>query len=250
MAQQAEIHETFLPLSKNTFNAALVGILRGFRKERKRAATGLQAAPAKKEGDVPRRRRPMFKVRVLAAIGGALVAALAVATIATGRVADDGSPSPEAVVGGGRFGPGCFEPSNPPLCFSTPRDFSVGARATGNGHALGVWFYGNNDTGSSFTGRVMCMRRLGNTAVVGGVVTEASNPANVGFGFTQYYVDNGPVGGAVRDSASAAFVDSLESPSWPRGFPRVCPSSTTSPAGYMAVHSGDVAVAADEDSGS
>jgi len=183
----------------------------------------------------------MNRLRLAAALGGALVAALAVATIAAGRVTDDARPGPDYTIGGGRFGPGCFEPpSDPPLCFSRPRDFSVDAHATGHGHAVGIWFYGNNETDFSLTGRVLCMTREEGSAVVGGVVTDSSDPNSIGLGFVQYYVDNGPVGGPVRDSSSAAFLDPLDAPGWPHGFPRVCPSSTTSPAGYLPVHSGDV----------
>jgi hypothetical protein len=189
----------------------------------------------------------MFNLRLVAAVGGALVAALAIATIATGRVVDDGAPGADYTIGGGRFGPGCFEPApDPPLCFANPRDFSVDAHALGNGRARGVWFYGNNDTGFSLSGRVMCITRQGNRSVVGGIVTDSSDPGSIGLGFDQYYIDNGPVGSSIRDSSSAAFLDPLDAPGWPPGFPRRCPSTPTSPAGYLPVHSGDVDVDSSE----
>jgi hypothetical protein len=187
----------------------------------------------------------MFRIRLLAALSGALFAGLTVATIAAAhQIGDDTSSRPgDYAIGGGRFGPGCFEPvPNPPLCFARPRDFSVDAHAKGNGKARGIWFYGNNDTGFSLTGRVTCLNREGNMAVVGGVITESPDPGSVGLGFVQYYVDNGPVGGAVRDLSSAANLDPLDASTWPAGFPSVCPSPPTSPAGYLPVHSGDVDV--------
>jgi hypothetical protein len=187
----------------------------------------------------------MFRIRLLAALTAALFAGLSVATLATAReLGDDDQDLPhDYVVGGGRFGPGCFEPaSNPPFCFPRPRDFSVDAHANGNGRVRGVWSYGNNDGVFSNTGRVTCLIREGDRAVVGGVITESSDPGSVGFGFAQYYVDNGPPGGAARDLSSPAFVDPLDSPFWPPGFPSVCPSAPESPAGYQAVHSGDVDV--------
>jgi hypothetical protein len=183
----------------------------------------------------------MFRIRLVAALTGALLAGLAVATIATADETDGDPASPhDYAVGGGRFGPGCFEPlSDPPLCFPRPRDFSIDAHATPNGRAGGIWFYGNNEGTFSNEGRVTCLIREGNEAVVGGVITASSNPPSVGFGFVQHYVDNGPPGGPARDLASPAFVDPLDSSFWPPGFPRVCPPPG-SPAGYQAMHSGDV----------
>lgn len=77
-----------------------------------------------------------------------------------------------------------------------------------------------------FTGRVTCLRVVGNRAIVGGVITNdrldlPSNPIE-GKGFLGVYVDNDQVSSGAHDESSSTPVDT------PPG--DVCPTSVTFPS--------------------
>jgi hypothetical protein len=65
---------------------------------------------------------------------------------------------------------------------------------------------------------VECIATSGGRAVLGGV-----DPTN-GQGFAIWVIDDGVLGSPVRDQASFAQVDTLDSGIWPTGFPQTCPS--------------------------
>jgi hypothetical protein len=147
----------------------------------------------------------------------------------------------DRVYGGGQFGPGCF--SNGTFCTLNPRNFAVDAHAQGDGsEATGNSNYGTPGLAESYRS-VTCVRVEGNKAAIGGVVTSGDD---TGAGYVEYFVDRGGPGLGDRDLSSPSFIDPLDSPNWPAGFPSVCPSPTTGfPAGppiYREVDEGDVVV--------
>ena len=75
----------------------------------------------------------MNRLRLLAAVLGALVAGLAVATIAAARSAEDGSPNRNYSFGVGNFGPGCWETHGGPFC--TPFDYTMRLLGVGLGES-------------------------------------------------------------------------------------------------------------------
>ena len=159
-----------------------------------------------------------------------------------------GSASPWAkldkqdrLYGGGQFGPGCF--SNSTVCFELPRNFAVDAHAQNDGsEAVGNSTYGSPAGAESYR-KVTCLRVEGNKAAVGGVITSG---ADAGGGWVEYFVDRGGPAFGDRDLASPEYVDPLDSPHWPAGFPGTCPSPTTGfPAGqpvFSTIDEGDIVV--------
>ena len=146
----------------------------------------------------------------------------------------------DRLYGGGQFGPGCFP--NSTLCFAHPRNVSVDAHADGSdGDAVGNFNYGAPGGAGTLDDRdrVTCVRIEGNHAAIGGLT-------NAGLGFVWYAVDRGGPATGDRDLASPEYLDSLEAPVWPAGFPNVCPSPVTGAPGlepiYQEAHSGDIVV--------
>jgi hypothetical protein len=145
------------------------------------------------------------------------------------------------VYGGGRFGPGTFP--NGTLTFAQPRDLSVDAHKAA-GVVSGHVYYGRNAGVLLLGVDVKCLIVKGNTAAIGGVVTESGDPEGVGWGFVTFLKDNGSPLSKTRDQSSAAFIDPLSASEWPAGFPYVCPApdGPFNQPGYLDVHSGDVVV--------
>lgn len=170
------------------------------------------------------------------------IAVLATAGIASSMVSTGGGARVIHVYGGGRVGPGTFPSGN--LTFPGPRDLSVDAHASGaaiSGHL----YYGNNEAANLiFGGDVTCLTVRGNRAAVGGVIREGGDPATVDYGFVIFLADNGSPASSTRDQSSAAYIDPLSAPEWPRGFPHVCPdpNGAFNTDGYLDLHSGDIVV--------
>jgi hypothetical protein len=145
------------------------------------------------------------------------------------------------VYGGGQFGPGTFPNGN--LTFANPRDFSVDAHKIGT-LVTGHVYYGRNGGLLLLGVDVKCLAVKGNTAAIGGIVRETGDGQDVGHGFVMFLKDNGSPNSPTRDQSSAAFVDPLEVPGWPAGFPYVCPApdGPFNTVGWLDVHSGDVVV--------
>jgi hypothetical protein len=187
----------------------------------------------------------MKKALVLLAVIGALIGSgAAYSSLSEGGPSDD-----PFVVGGGRFGPGCFD-LNQSFCFPAPRDLSVDAHLEKDGTKVsGVVYYGNNDGVQRVRIDVTCLAVAGNRAAIGGIVRDHSSPEFVGWGALLFLIDNGQPGLPSRDRSSPLFVDSLTSTGWPAGFPYTCPApdSTINNIGFQALHSGDIVVSAGTD---
>jgi hypothetical protein len=172
-------------------------------------------------------------------LGGlAAVAALALAGVAYSAYHLSIAGSTRAF-GGGRLGPGCTEPAvSPPLCTDHARYVSLDVH-----HGRGQLLYGLKDEAAAggFRGRVTCMRTDGSRAVLGGVIRRPATTPPMFFLF--HLVDNAPPGVPARDRVSLLHVFDREHPDAPvpAAFPFVCPSSMTSPDGYLPLE-GDVAV--------
>jgi len=192
----------------------------------------------------------MLRLRLLAALAGALLAGLSVATIAAARADDDGAPAPkrEYAFGVGTFGPGCWETHGGPFC--TPFNYTLrllGVRRGHGGRAWGEFQRRNNVTGGSFTGRVTCMSVDGIRASIGGFLISTPGQPGIADGdpFLFYVEDNGTLGSATPDQISALVVlppGDPDLPLMPAGFPRICPSADTL-YGYLPLTSGDITVA-------
>ena len=177
----------------------------------------------------------MKKVLVVLAVLGALVGSgAAYSSLASGGPSED-----PFVVGGGRLGPGTF-----PGGFTIlSRDFSVDAHVEKKGQKVtGLFITGRNGISGSQT-NVTCVSIDGNQAVVGGV------DSATGIGRVVFLIDNGPPSSAVRDQSSPNFVDPVDSPNWPFGFPYVCPTPNSgfNQEGYLDVHSGDIVISEGND---
>ncbi|HET7856957.1 MAG TPA: hypothetical protein VFL41_10915 [Gaiellaceae bacterium] len=191
----------------------------------------------------------MFRVRLLAALLGALVAGLAVATIAVGSGAESATPGRDHVFGAGTFGPGCWEGRRGTLC--VPYNYTVrllGISEGESGRARGVMERRNNVLGGTFLGEVTCMTVNGNEAAVGGVLISTPSGDFVGDPFLLYVRDRGILGdsdGSEPDqiSALAAFPPGDPDLSlMPGRFPEVCPAAD-SLYGYLPLTAGDITAA-------
>jgi hypothetical protein len=91
--------------------------------------------------------------------------------------------------------------------------------------------------GSIFGGRVKCMTVVGNTVVVGGLLTNP--PILAGVPFVEYAVDNGTSGDLVSDLGLFPDGDP-DLLLLPVGFPTICPAPglTASIYGYLSVRPG------------
>lgn len=190
----------------------------------------------------------MLRLRLLAALAGALVAGLSVATIASA----DGEESPPAAqrgyaFGAGTFGPGCWETHAGPFC--TPFNYTLrllGVQGGGGPRAWGLFERRNNTTGTSLAGRVTCMNVHGNRASIGGFFEQVATQPGFGVGdpFVFYVEDNGALGSSTPDQVSALAAlpeGDPDRPLMPAAFPYVCPSAN-SIYGYLSLTSGDITV--------
>jgi hypothetical protein len=181
----------------------------------------------------------VFSKRVV--LSGLALVALATAGIAYSATSPSAKlAKQDRLYGGGQFGPGTFSDST--LYFAEPRNFAVDAHAEGDGSgAVGNSTYGDPGRFEEFR-NVTCEQVDGNRASIGGQITSGSN---AGFYYVQYFVDRGGPAFGDRDLASPAFIDTLDSPDWPAGFPNTCPPPTGTPslpAIYLPITAGDVVV--------
>lgn len=191
----------------------------------------------------------MLRLRLLAALAGACLAGLSVATIAGAwALEDEGQPrSREYTFGAGTFGPACWQTHAGPFCAPFSYTFRLLGARRGNGRAWGVFERRNNVTGGVFTGRVTCVNVAGNRAAVGGILTRTPGQPGITDGdpFLVYVEDNGPLDSTTPDQISALVVlpeGDPDLPLMPARFPRVCPSAD-SIYGYAPLTSGDITVA-------
>ena len=184
----------------------------------------------------------MLRIRLFAALVGAVLAGLAVATIAA---ADDegGSRASSAAFGVGTFGPGCWQTGGGPFC--TPFNYTIRLLGVKTGYGQRAWGEfqrRNNVTGGGFTATVTCMNIVGNEASVGGYLdTTGQFPGDP---FVIHVEDNGVLGSSTPDQVSALAAFPPDDPGWallPAGFPRVCPPAEST-LGYLPLTSGDVTV--------
>ena len=182
----------------------------------------------------------MRKAILLAALGVALAGASAAGAAA---------PTFSKAEGAGSFGPGCetvppLDFPGQPICFPFGHTFEFSAVDRGPFHANG--FYAQTVTGRppGFRGDVTCLNVIGNTGVVGGVLTEPA--AAAGIPFVAYMVDNGPNNGTTPPdliSPLGIFPEGdVDLAFLPQGFPHVCPPPEPSIYGYFPVDQGDVVV--------
>ena len=79
----------------------------------------------------------MLRIRLLAALAGALLAGLAVATIAGAYGYDDSPPAPSHAFGVGNFGPGCWQTDNGPFC--VPFNYTARLLGVQQGESHRAW---------------------------------------------------------------------------------------------------------------
>lgn len=191
----------------------------------------------------------MIRLRLLAAVVGALIAGLLVATIAAAQSDEGPGTKHEYSFGVGNFGPGCWETHAGPFC--TPFDYTmrlVGVGLGESGRAWGEFERRNNSRGTSLSGRVTCMAVEGNRAAIGGFFTIKASPQpgfEIGDPFVFYVEDNGTIGTPTADRISALAAlpaDDPDRPLMPDSFPWVCPSAD-SIYGYLPLTNGDITVA-------
>ena len=155
-----------------------------------------------------------------------------VALAATGVALSSGGPNEKLVsqarmYGGGAFG-GCAT-VEVPFCLPQSRSFALDAHveAHGDGAAFGTWEYGPADGPWHLRGDITCAKVVGNTAIIGGWVTESERPELVGLAFATYVRDNGTQASGAHDQASIGWfgeADGLEG-DFPTSFPQTCPPS-------------------------
>jgi hypothetical protein len=186
-----------------------------------------------------RKEQTMLRIRLLAALAGALLAGLAVATIAGAHGYDGDSSSDRSYAFGvGNFGPGCWQTDGGPFC--VPFNYTariLGVKQGESHRAWGAFERRNNVTGGGFTGVVTCMSISGNRASVGGLLTGQASASP----FLVYVEDNGTLGTTTPDQVSALAVFAPEEALPVADFPRVCPSADST-LGYLPLTSGDVTV--------
>jgi hypothetical protein len=172
----------------------------------------------------------------------ALLGSLALAALA----APAGATSMSGVKGTGVMAPGC--PSDPLAadfaCPTYPISFSVYSVAYGTAHPNGYYQQRTlipGRTTTLFQGKATCLSVVGNTAVVGGVMTRPA--ALYGIPFVEYAVDNGLSGDLISNLGIFPAGDP-DLVFLPVGFPMVCPTPglLASVYGYLSLSSGDVQV--------
>ena len=187
----------------------------------------------------------MLRIRLLAAVAGALVAGLSVATVAgAARSEDDERPKTRThAFGAGTFGPACWDTIHVPFCPPFSYEFRMLGVRRANGRAWGVFERRNRNTGFVHTGRVTCMSVEGSRAAIGGRLS-LSHPQFPGEPFIIWVEDNGPLGSPTPDRISALGIlpeGDPDLPLMPERFPRVCPSPE-SLYGYAPLTAGDITV--------
>jgi hypothetical protein len=200
-----------------------------------------QCIPSRKE-------QTMNRLRLLAALAGALIAGLMVATIAAAQSDEGPGTKRNYSFGVGNFGPGCWQTEGGPFC--VPFDYTMRLLGVGretSGRAWGEFERRNNPNGRSFSGRVTCMTVDGNRAAIGGFLTITASPQpgfEVGNPFVIYVEDNGTLGTSTPDQISALAVFAPEEALPVARFPWVCPPADST-LGYLPLTSGDITVSED-----
>jgi hypothetical protein len=171
----------------------------------------------------------------------ALIAGLAVLLPATIASATSG-PNAQLVTQNRVYGGGQFTVSPGDV-----RNFAIDA------HAQGGVAYGNVEYGSTLhfgNEQVTCLKVVGNTAAVGGIITADDNrPDIIGWGVLWVVQDNGNILSATPDAATFQVIGPLGDPDFaalPAGFPYVCPSPDTATSyfglSYFPLNAGDLVV--------
>lgn len=118
-----------------------------------------------------------------------LTATCALVAAGSGTAASDGATAVnERVVGPLSFAAGAS--TSPVPGFTTPRRLAFAAALLPNGSAIGHVFVTNPRVGDSHAS-LNCFIRQGNQAILGGVITQSSDPAAVGLGVA-FAVQDGP----------------------------------------------------------
>jgi hypothetical protein len=173
-----------------------------------------------------------------------LLAVALVAVVGAGVAYSAASPSAkldkqDRLWGGGHWSSGCAI-NDPSTCITNGRNVAVDAHAAGDGSGAA----GNSAYASSPSRSVTCLNVQGDKAAIGGVLTSGDN---VGFGYVQYFVDQGTTSltSPQHDLGSLSLIAPLDDPSFPAGFPTVCPpagGSQALPAFYFELDGGDLTV--------
>lgn len=186
------------------------------------------------------------RLMLVAAIAGAIVAALSAGQIAAAR-SDEAPKRRDHAFGAGTFGPGCWQTHGGPFCVPYSYTARILGVQRGHGHrAWGEFERRNHGTGGVFSGSVTCTNVSGNRAAIGGFLTQTPGGPGVGAGdpFIVYVADNGPLASEARDEISALAVlpaGDPDRPLMPARFPRTCPSAD-SIYGYLPLATGDITV--------
>lgn len=192
----------------------------------------------------------MLGVRVIGALVGAIIAGLAVATIATGTGGSSATPGHDNAFGAGTFGPACWQTHGGEFC--TPFNYTfrlLGVSRGESGSAGGVFERRNNVTGGVLPGDVTCMEVEGNRASIGGYFTPAAGDSQ-GVPFLVYVEDSGTLAaddGSTPDQISVLAALPPGDPDLsllPEGFPAVCPNAD-SLFGYAPLTAGEITVSDD-----
>jgi hypothetical protein len=191
----------------------------------------------------------MKRIRLLAALGGALLAGLSVSTVAAAYEFDgDNGGGPHGYAFGvGTYGPACWQTHGGPFCSPFNYTSRILAVQQGNHRAWGTFERRNNATGGTFAGTVTCMTVEGNRASIAGILTRepgAQPGISVGMPYVIYVEDSGTPGSSTPDQISALSIlpaDDPDRPLMPERFPLVCPAAD-SIYGYAPLTSGDITV--------
>jgi hypothetical protein len=182
-------------------------------------------------------------MKLIAAVLGALVAAVALTATSLAASADDDGNANRAdqLFGGGRF-QFDFDQSEGGVLI-LPRELSIYATGRNGKNGTGTRWYGNPNAASPVgSAEITCVNVEGTLGVVAGATTPGQLQ---GMPYVQYFDDDGPPGPG-QDMITPVFIlAATDLANMPRGFPRVCPSATP-PAAWGAVwaplESGDIAL--------
>jgi hypothetical protein len=174
--------------------------------------------------------------RLRLALAALALCALAAAGLAYSSTGPSVRPAHQSrAFGGGRFSP----------TSDSWRDFALDARQSGSGRAAGEVWYGGS-AGHHMHEQVTCLNVAGGKATVGAIIVDSDNPDIVGWVAMQLYADNGPPGSGAPDAATFQEINPADDPSWPTGFPYVCPTPDDASAlfglDFFPLTGGDVAL--------
>jgi hypothetical protein len=124
-----------------------------------------------------------------------------------------------------------------------PRNFALDAHATSGGQPA----YGDIEYGNSIHDQheqVTCLNVAGNEATLGAIVTQADRANVVGEWVMMVVTDNGTPAFGSPDESSLQNFGPANDPSWPAGFPFVCPTpdaaTTFSGFDFFPLTGGDI----------